>query len=83
MTGRTRGIALLIGGMYGLDIFSSFMSSPWSTEAFSQGDPTKASSARRLVMISILASLFAGGTASWLDKDPWPIIGAGATSAVI
>jgi hypothetical protein len=32
-----------------LDLFGAYMSSPWSTEAFSEGGPGKAASARRLV----------------------------------
>ena len=78
---RLRGVALLIGGMYALDVFSSFMSSPWSTEAFAEGDPGKAASARRLVAMSIVTGLTAGGVASYLDRDPWPLVGAAATSA--
>lgn len=78
-----RGLGLLIGGMYALDVFSSFMSSPWSTRAFAGADPSKASHARRLVGLSILFGVGAGASASALDKSPWPLIGARATAGIM
>jgi hypothetical protein len=78
---QLRGIGLLIGSMYALDLFSSYMSSPWSTEAFSEGDPTKAASARRLVAISCCTAVVVGATASWLDRNPWALIGASGSAA--
>lgn len=78
-----RGIGLLIGGMYALDVFSSFMSSPWSTRAFASNDPDKALHARKLVYLSIGVGLAAGGSASVLDRTPWPLVGAGATAALM
>lgn len=78
-----RGIGLLIGGMYALDVFSSFMSSPWSTRAFASNDPGKALHARKLVYLSIGVGLAAGGAGSVLDKNPWPLVGAGATAALM
>lgn len=78
-----RGIGLLIGGMYGLDIFSSYMSSPWSTRTFAGADPAKALHARRLVYLSIATALVAGGAASYLDQSPWTLAGAGIQSAVL
>lgn len=78
-----RGIGLLIGGMYALDIFSSYMSSPWSTRTFAGNDPAKALHARRLVYLSIGTGLVAGGAASYLDQSPWTLIGAAAQAAVM
>jgi hypothetical protein len=82
-TRTLRGVSLLIGGMYALDVFSSFMSSPWSTRTFAGADPVKAQHARRLVTYSIGMGLAAGGAASWLDRNPWPLVGAGATAAIM
>lgn len=76
-----RGIGLLIGGMYALDVFSSFMSSPWSTRAFASNDPEKALHARKLVYLSIGVGIAAGGAASALDHTPWPLVGGAATAA--
>lgn len=84
MDARTaRGLSLLVGGMYALDVFSSFMSSPWSTRAFAGADPSKATHARRLVGLSIAFGVGAGAAASALDKSPWPLVGAGATAGVM
>ena len=78
-----RGVGLLIGGMYALDVFSSFMSSPWSTRAFASNDPAKATHARKLVYLSIVVGVVAGGAGSYLDRNPWPLIGAGATAGLM
>lgn len=78
-----RGLALMIGAMYGLDLFSAFMSSPWSTEAFSEGTATKAASARRLVLIAMVTAVAVGGTASYLTDSWWPLIGSGGAAAVM
>lgn len=78
-----RGLGLLIGGMYALDVFSSFMSSPWSTRAFAGADPSKATHARRLVGLSIVFGVTAGAAASTLDRSPWPLVGAGATAGIM
>ena len=75
-----RGLGLLIGGMYALDVFSSFMSSPWSTRAFASNDASKALHARKLVYLSIGVGVTAGGAASVLDHTPWPLVGAAATA---
>ncbi len=82
-TKELRGIGLLVGSMYALDLFSSYMSSPWSTEAFSEGDPKKAASARRLVMISVITAVTVGSLASWLDKSPWPLVGAAGSAGIM
>lgn len=78
-----RGLELLIGGMYALDVFSSFMSSPWSTRTFCGADPSRALHARRLVYLSIGTGVTAGAAAAALDHNPWPLIGAGATAALM
>lgn len=78
-----RGLGLLIGGMYALDVFSSFMSSPWSTREFAGNDPAKAQHARQLVFLSIGVGVGAGVSASLLDGSPWPAIGAIATVSVM
>jgi hypothetical protein len=69
--------------MYALDVFSSFMSSPWSTRTFAGNNPDRALHARKLVYLSIVVGLTAGGAASWLDHNPWPLIGAGATAGLM
>lgn len=78
-----RGLGLLIGGMYALDVFSSFMSSPWSTRAFAGADPSKATHARKLVYLSIGVGVGAGAAASLLDKSVWPVIGAAGTATIM
>jgi hypothetical protein len=78
-----RGLGLLIGGMYALDVFSSFMSSPWSTRAFASDDPSKAAHARRLVGLSITVGVGAGVSASLLDKSIWPAVGAIGTAGIM
>lgn len=77
--GDTRGLALLIGAMYATDLFSAFMSSPWSTEAFG-ADAARAASARRLVMISVVSAVSAGAVASYLDHNWWPLVGTSAAA---
>jgi hypothetical protein len=80
---RERGNELMLGYLLALGAFSSYMSSPWSTEAFASGDPVKAASARRLVAISIATALTVGLASSWLDKNPWGLVGASTASAVM
>jgi len=81
-TRSLRGIALLIGAMYATDLFSAFMSSPWSTEAFG-ADEARAKSARRLVWIAIASAITAGAVGSILDRNPWLHVGAGTASGVM
>lgn len=78
-----RGLGLLIGGMYALDVFSSFMSSPWSTRTFAGNDPARAAHARRLVYLSIATGVGAGTAASLLDSNVWPAVGAVATAGLM
>lgn len=78
-----RGLGLLIGGMYALDVFSSFMSSPWSTRTFAGNDPARAAHARRLVYLSIGTGVGAGAAASLLDNNAWPAVGAIATASLM
>ncbi len=80
---KLRGLGLLIGGMYALDVFSSFMSSPWSTRAFAGADASKAQHARKLVFLSIGVGVGAGVSASLLDKSPWPAVGATVTATIM
>jgi len=79
-TTKLRGLSLLVGGMFALDVFSSMMSSPWSTRTFAGGDPAKAGHARQLVYLSIGTGIGAGVAASILDKNVWPATGAAVTS---
>ena len=81
-TSKLRGLSLLVGGMFAWDIFSAFMSSPWSTEAFG-GDTQKAASARRLVQIGAITAVTAGGTASYLTKSWWPLVGCAGGAAIM
>ena len=79
-TKALRGIGLMVGAMYSLDLFSAFMSSPWSTEAFG-ADATRAASARRLVAISATTGVTVGAVASWLDRSWWPLVGTAGAAA--
>ena len=77
------GTALLVGGLYSLGLYSSFMSSPWSTENFSEGDEYKSKSARRLVYVATGTAVGVGAAASWLDHSPWPFIGCVGMAGVM
>lgn len=74
-TSKLRGLSLLVGGMFALDVFSSFMSSPWSTRSFASNDPGKAAHARQLVYLSMGVGVTAGVAASMLDGNIWPAVG--------
>lgn len=77
---RFHGLEFLVGGMYGLTLFSSAMSSPWTIRNVG-ADPEHAQTASALVMVSLGAAGAYGAMASYLDKTWWPLVGAAASGA--
>jgi hypothetical protein len=78
-----RGIAavlLMQGAMYGADIYSAIMSSPWAAEGWG-GDPERAASAQFYIRNGfVMGEVF--GFASSLVAGNWmPLIGVTAANA--
>ena len=55
--------------------FSTFLSSPWTTEKFVEDEEDKAK-VRRLYILAALASLAAATVIALLVKEPWPVYAA-------
>ena len=67
---------LLIGaGTNVYDAFSAVMSSPWSTEKFTN-DPQEEAMAREYVMHAMCISWFYALAGAWIAHSIWPIAGA-------
>lgn len=71
----TGGVLFLVAVDAALNAYSSINSSPWTSESFG-GDPEKAASCRRYVMIANGASLGLGLLGSVISGSYWPLIGA-------
>ena len=56
--------------------FSTFLSSPWTTEKFAETEEDKAK-VRRLLWMAAIASLLAAGVMAYILKEPWPLLAAG------
>ena len=79
MSSGSRGVvaALLMtgAGTNVYDAFSAVMSSPWSTEKFTE-DPEAEKMAREYVAHALIISGAYAAIGAWLARSPWPIIGA-------
>jgi len=80
---NTTGAILMLGAATNAyDAFSAVMSSPWSTEKFSQGSEEQAM-ARTYVRHAIVISAAYAGASALLARSLWPIIGAAGVSAYL
>jgi len=61
--------------------FSSFLSSPWSTEKFAETEEDKAK-VRRLYLMAVMASLASAAVLAAILKEPWPILAAAILCAL-
>lgn len=61
--------------------FSTFLSSPWTTEKFAETDEDKAK-VRRLYWMAVVVSLIAAGVLAFIIKEPWPVVAAVVLSAM-
>lgn len=74
------GLALLGAGANVYDAFSAVMSSPWSTEKFTN-DPEEEAMAREYVMHALIISGIYCAAGSYLIGSPWPVIGGAGVAA--
>jgi hypothetical protein len=79
---RKVGAALLFlgAGTNVYDAFSAVMSSPWSTEKFSQG-PEEQAMAREYVLHGLTISGGYAFASAYLARSIWPIVGAAGVAA--
>ena len=66
------GMSLIAGEHF----FSTFLSSPWTTEKSVETEEDKAK-IRRLYMMAMVASLITAGVMAYILKQAWPLIAAG------
>ena len=80
--GRGVAAALLFmgAGTNVYDAFSAVMSSPWSTEKFTQSPEEEAMAREYVKHAMIISWIYAGGGAV-MARSPWPIIGAAIVTA--
>ena len=74
---RKVGAALMFmgAGTNVYDAFSAVMSSPWSTEKFTN-DPEEERMAKEYVTHGLVISGLYAALGSWLAKSWWPLVGA-------
>ena len=83
MDDGTKAIASLLflqSATYAMDVYSAVMSSPWTTETASGGDPVKTAAARKYISHAVVqTSLWAVGAALIAGDQLWPfpLLGAG------
>lgn len=71
----TAGVLFLVAVDASLNAYSSINSSPWTSESFG-GDPEKAASCKRYVLLADGASLGLGALGGWIAGNWWPFVGA-------
>ena len=78
---RTAAMLGLLGASANVyDAFSAVMSSPWSTEKFTN-DPQEEQMAREYVRHGLIISGLYACVGAYIGRTPWPIIGAAGVSA--
>lgn len=77
MTKSIKNLEIVIGVGSSLiaseHFFSTLLSSPWTTQKFSETEEEKAL-IRRMLFLASSVSLIAAGGISWLTKEKWPIV---------
>lgn len=67
-------ILFMQSGTMTVDMYSGMMSSPWSTEKFTNS-PVEAKTAQKYVTHSVVVSAIYAAMASYLSESLWPAIG--------
>lgn len=75
-------VLFLQSGMMTLDAYSTFQSSPWTSENFG-ADPIKVRSAKEYLCHAVGVSLFYAVASAYIARSLWPIIGSVIANAYL
>lgn len=76
------GAAILLGvwATFALDVYSTFCSSPQTTEL---NAPARAPTLMKWVLIGDVVALGGGAVGSAMSRKPWPLLGAGVVALAL
>lgn len=77
---RTWAILVAVYATFALDVFSTFTSSPQTTEL---NAAARADTLMKWVKIGLLVSVGGGAIGSWTSRSPWPLVATGTVAVLM